>query len=97
MSEPVTAALVILSVNLLTLLIFGLDKLLARRNRRRIPEATLLTLSVLAGSPGAMLGMCLFHHKTDARAHPAFVWGVPALFLLQTAAGVLLILGGIWT
>ena len=82
------AALCLLGVNVLTFLVFGLDKLLAVRRRRRIPEATLLTFSFLTGSIGAMLGMALFHHKTDAREHPAFVWGIPSMFLTETAAAV---------
>ena len=86
-----TAALCLLGANLLTFFCFGLDKLLAIKRRRRIPEASLLTLSVLAGSPGAMLGMALFHHKTDARAHPGFVWGIPATFLIELAAAEYLI------
>ena len=88
MNEPLTLCL--LGVNLLSFLIYGMDKLLAIRGKRRIPEAALLTLAVLAGSVGAMLGMLLFRHKIDARAHPSFVWGVPALFLAQLAVGVLL-------
>ncbi len=86
MSVPVSAALCLLGINLLSLLLFGLDKLLARRKRWRIPELSLLTLSVLGGSIGAMGGMVLFRHKTDAGAHPAFVWGIPAVFLLELAA-----------
>lgn len=86
MLKTATVALCLLSVNLFSCLLFGLDKLLALLRRRRIPEATLLTLSFLGGSVGAMLGMTLFHHKTDARAHPGFVWGVPAMFLLELAA-----------
>ena len=84
----ITIAEILLGVNLFTFLIFGLDKLLAVKHRWRIPEATLLTLSFLAGSIGAMLGMALFRHKTDARAHPAFVWGVPAFFLIEMTAAV---------
>ena len=80
------AALCLLGVNLMTFLLFGLDKLLARKRQRRVPEATLLTLAFLGGSPGAMLGMVLFHHKTDARAHPGFVWGIPVMFLLELTA-----------
>ena len=85
------AALCLLGVNLMTFLLFGLDKLLAIRRRRRIPEATLLTLSFLAGSPGAMLGMALFRHKTDARAHPAFVWGVPLMYVFELTVAVYLL------
>ena len=80
-------------VNLLTLAVFGLDKALAVAHKQRIPEATLLTFSVLGGSVGAMLGMTLFHHKTNAKEHPAFVWGIPVTFLLELA-GLLLLFGG---
>lgn len=79
-------ALCVLGVNLFCFLIFGLDKALAVRRRRRVPEATLLTFAVLGGSIGAMLAMRVFHHKTDARAHPLFVWGIPAVFLLELTA-----------
>ena len=77
--------LCVLGVNLLSFLVFGLDKLLARRRHRRVPEASLLTLGVLGGSVGAMLAMLIFRHKTDARSHPAFCWGLPLVFLLQLA------------
>ena len=86
MPKPETIALCLLGVNLFTCLLFGLDKLLAKLRLPRIPEASLLTLSVLGGSVGAMFGMMLFHHKTDGRAHRGFVWGVPAVFLVQLAA-----------
>ena len=88
MSATAIVTLCLLGINLLSFMTFGEDKLLAVKGRRRIPEATLLTLGFLAGSVGAMLGMVLFHHKTDARAHPAFVWGIPGMFLLQLAVCV---------
>ena len=86
MSSELIIFLCVLAVNLLTLMVFGLDKAFAVRHKRRIPEATLLTFSVLGGSIGAMAGMAAFHHKTDARAHPQFVWGIPAVFVLELAA-----------
>ena len=86
-----TVALCLLGINLLTFLVYGLDKLLAIKGRRRIPETTLLTFAFLTGSIGAMLGMALFHHKTDGRAHPSFVWGVPAMFLAELTAAVCLL------
>ena len=74
-----------LGINLLTFSMFGLDKRRARKQRWRIPEATLLGLSLLGGSVGAILGMRLFHHKTNAGRHPAFVWGIPLFFAGQLA------------
>lgn len=93
MSTQYKLVLCLLGINLMTFLVFGLDKALAVGKKRRVPEATLLSLCVLAGSVGAMFAMTLFRHKTDARAHPAFVWGVPVIFLLQLAAGGYLIRG----
>ena len=79
----------LIGINVLTFLAFGLDKWKARRDRWRIPEATLLLLAVLGGSVGALLGMRLFHHKTKK---PRFFIGVPAILLLQAAAACYLLM-----
>lgn len=72
-------------INLVTFLIFGLDKWKARRKVRneavrRVPEKTLFLLSILGGSIGALLGMRVFHHKT---LHRSFRYGIPAILILQ--------------
>ena len=78
----------ILVVNVLTFIVYGVDKGKARRGRWRVPEATLLGLAALGGSVGAWLAMQLFRHKTQKKK---FRYGVPAIFVLQLA-GVLLFL-----
>lgn len=50
--------------NLITFAIFGYDKFLARANRRRISENTLLTLAIAGGSVGAVFAQKVFRHKT---------------------------------
>lgn len=70
------------AVNLVTLTLYGIDKRNARKNRRRIPEKTLFLLPLLGGSVGALAGMRLFRHKTK---HWYFVWGIPAILLMQLA------------
>ncbi|AOH44342.1 hypothetical protein BEQ56_01030 [Anaerolineaceae bacterium oral taxon 439] len=51
------------AANAVGLFFYFIDKRFAERNRRRIPERTLLW--VAAGAPfGALAGMLLFHHKT---------------------------------
>ena len=57
--------------SLITFIFFGLDKLKAKIGGKRIPEKTLLTLSILGGAPGAILAMSLFRHKT-AKEHRYF-------------------------
>ena len=84
--------LALAAINLVTLLLFGLDKLLAVRHKRRVPEAMLLTWCFLCGSLGGLLGMAIFRHKTNPGRHPAFVWGVPVMFLIQLGAAAWLLL-----
>ena len=78
----------LLIVNVLTFIVYGVDKWKAHRGRWRVPEATLLGLAALGGSVGAWLAMQKFHHKTQKKK---FRYGVPLLFVLQVAAVVLLV------
>lgn len=73
----------LIGINIITFLVYGLDKLLAKLRSWRIPEATLLLLAAIGGSVGAYVAMQSFRHKT---LHWKFKLGVPALFLLQVAA-----------
>ena len=81
-------ALYLFFMNIVTFLMYGLDKQKAKRDRWRIPEATLLLWAALGGSIGAAAGMLVFHHKTKKSK---FYLGIPAILLLQI---VLLIAAG---
>ena len=73
-------------INLAAFFLMWSDKRRAQREgARRIPEKTLFLAALLGGSLGAILGMRLFRHKTK---HWYFVWGMPAILLLQLALGV---------
>lgn len=52
------------SVNLLTIVLMGIDKAAARSNARRVPEVTFFNLVLLGGGIGVLVGARLFHHKT---------------------------------
>jgi uncharacterized membrane protein YsdA (DUF1294 family) len=78
----------LLAINVLTFIVYGVDKWKARRGRWRVPEAMLLGLAALGGSVGAWLAMQFFRHKTQKKK---FRYGVPLLFVLQVAAVVLLV------
>ncbi len=54
-----------LGINVVTLLLFGIDKWKASSQRWRIPEAQLLLASAAGGSPGGWLAMTMFRHKTQ--------------------------------
>ncbi|MCI5774410.1 MAG: DUF1294 domain-containing protein [Erysipelotrichaceae bacterium] len=70
----------LLVINILTFMVFGIDKLKAIKHQWRIAEKTLLLLSVLGGSIGALLGMMIFHHKVQKFK---FSWGIPLITIIQ--------------
>ena len=77
----------LLTINALAFIVYGIDKLKARKGRWRISEATLLLLAIVGGSVGAWLGMKVWHHKT---MHLKFKYGLPSIILLQLALAVYL-------
>ena len=73
----------LLAANVAAFLVFGIDKWKAVKGRWRIPEKTLLLFAAAGGSPGALAGMFVFHHKIRK---PLFYLGVP-LILLRLVLG----------
>ena len=90
MNVAVRAALLVwlAGVNVVTFILYGVDKSRAKKGRWRIPEKTLLLLPLLGGSVGGILGMAAFHHKTR---HWYLRIGLPGMFLLQAAGAVYLL------
>lgn len=74
-------------VNVLTFAMYGIDKRLSIVDKRRIPEAVLLSLSVVGGALGALLGMMFFRHKTR---HMVFRIVNILFFILLTVAMALM-------
>ena len=72
----------LLAVNVLGALAVVLDKWKAKRGAWRIPERTLFAFCILGGCPGVYLAMRAKRHKT---LHKRFMWGIPAIFILQIA------------
>ena len=80
MQETIIYYLII--INIVTFIVYGIDKLKAKKNLWRIREASLLMLAILGGSIGAWLGMKVWHHKTQ---HKKFRYGIPAIIIIQLA------------
>lgn len=78
----------LLVINLITFVMYGIDKYKAKKSKWRISEATLLWLAAFGGSVGAWIGMKVWHHKT---LHKKFKYGVPAILALQIALAIYLI------
>ena len=72
-------------VNILSFILFGIDKSRAARKKWRIPERTLFFTAVIGGSLGAEAGILCFRHKTK---HARFFVGIPAIILIQFLAAL---------
>lgn len=72
--------LYLLTLNALGFILMLVDKQKAKKNRWRIPEATLIGVAVIGGSLGSLLGMYTFRHKTR---HLKFTLGIPVILLAQ--------------
>ena len=70
----------LLVLNIITFLVYGIDKFKAQHARWRVPESVLLGLAAIGGSIGAWLGMMVWRHKTQ---HNKFKYGVPLILIIQ--------------
>jgi len=75
------AAVWLLGLNIWTILRFWQDKSRARNGERRIPEADLLALAIMGGSPGALVARRLFRHKTKKEPFSTMLLVIVALQL----------------
>ncbi|MCD7733055.1 MAG: DUF1294 domain-containing protein [Oscillospiraceae bacterium] len=83
----------LLLMSLVVFVMYGIDKRRAKRGEWRISEKALLTLGVIGGAAGALLGMHLFRHKTK---HWYF-WAINIIALcLQIILPIGLVFMGWW-
>ena len=72
--------LYILSINVVSFVLFGLDKFLAIKKRSRISEKELFTVSTIGGALGGMFAILVFKHKISKIA---FMWRFMLIFILN--------------
>lgn len=70
----------IAAINIITFLVFAIDKQKACVGKYRIRERTLLILSIIGGAFGGLLAMYLFRHKIRKKS---FATGLPIIFIVQ--------------
>ncbi|WP_259132297.1 DUF1294 domain-containing protein [Chryseobacterium ginsenosidimutans] len=72
----------LLIINIISFIIFGIDKQKAVKHKRRISELNLLILTFLGGTIGAILAMLFFRHKISKTS---FLLKFGLIVLIQTA------------
>lgn len=70
----------IIFINIITFILFAIDKLKAIKEKSRVRNSTLFIVSILGGSVGALLGMYTFHHKTKTWY---YIYGIPLILIIQ--------------
>ena len=67
-------------INIVTFFVYLKDKKAAENGKDRVKIVTLLSLSFIGGSIGALCGMYILHHKTNKSY---FTVGVPLMIVMQ--------------
>ena len=87
----ISLILYLVIINVITFVMFGVDKYKAIRQEWRIRESTLLGLALIGGSIGGWLAMYIFHHKTKK---VKFFVGIPVILAIQIVVFSYLFCGG---
>lgn len=69
-------------MSFITLIVYGVDKRKAVKDKMRVPEKGLFALSFFGGAIGGIVGMIIFSHKTKH----SYFWVLNILFLLLQIA-----------
>ena len=77
-------------ISLISVIVCIYDKKISRKNKvkLRVPEKTLLFLSLIGGSVAMYVTMMLVRHKTK---HVKFMLGIPLIIILQIAIALAVI------
>lgn len=68
MAIPIIGCAYLITINVLTFIMFGIDKVKAKMHRWRISEKILLLFVLSGGCLGGWLGIFIFRHKTKDRS-----------------------------
>lgn len=67
-------------INLISFLVYGVDKKKAKNKQWRIPESTLIFLSLIGGGLGGLIAMVIFKHKLSKKL---FYIGLPIIIIIN--------------
>lgn len=86
------ALAVLVIMNIASFVLMSYDKRCARRGKWRVPERRLFLVTACFGGLGGVLGMKVFHHKTQHWYFKAFFPVLLALQIVVLVAGVCLLM-----
>ena len=75
----------LIMINIIVFLAMWIDKRKAEKGKWRTKESTLLILALMGGSIGALIGMYVWHHKTQKAR---FFVGIPMMLIMHILIAV---------
>lgn len=75
----------LIMINIIAFLAMWIDKRKAEKGKWRTKESTLLILALMGGSIGALIGMYVWHHKTQKAR---FFVGIPMMLIMHILIAV---------
>ncbi|KFC18271.1 DUF1294 domain-containing protein [Chryseobacterium sp. FH1] len=78
----------LITISVISIILFGIDKWKAKKHQRRISESMLLLISFLGASLGSVLGMLIFNHKISK---PGFWLRLMVVVIVQILALIYLL------
>jgi uncharacterized membrane protein YsdA (DUF1294 family) len=91
---PANIVWAIITINIWTFMLFGIDKMKAERASWRVSEASMLFAALLGGTIGAYAGRAIFRHKTRKQPFSGNLHCIAELQLFVGAIGTGYILAG---
>ena len=83
-----TIIIYLVLINALSFAIYGWDKFLAVKNKRRVSEFNLLLLTGIGGTIGGLLAMYLFKHKTSKFSFVLMFYSILILQIILLYFGI---------
>lgn len=75
----------LIAASIVTFVMYGIDKLQAKREGGRIPNLILHVMSLIGGFVGALFGRIVFNHKSNIRSNPLFLITLILGFIISGA------------
>lgn len=82
-NQKIFLLIYLLLINIVSFILFAIDKGKAKRKKWRISEKILLITSFLGGATGSLMAMVIFKHKLSKKS---FYIGVPVFLVLNRIA-----------
>ena len=77
-----TIIVYLIIINVVAFFMYGIDKIKAIVGKWRVSEISLILVAALGGAAGALLGIKIWHHKTNKLIFQVMV---PLLFIIWVA------------